>query len=80
MRGTVAKRIRREVYSDRATSPKGRSYSILGRFFRKLKGSRINQETGKREEVERRYEVATFGADELRRRYQRAKRDHRRRP
>jgi hypothetical protein len=78
MRGTVAKRLRRQVYADHVTSPKGRAYQVIGRFLRRFKVTRWNEITGKSEEVERRYEVATVGADEHRRRYRAAKRSWRR--
>lgn len=79
MRGTVAKRLRRQVYADRPTNPRGRRYQVVGRFFRKFKVRVLNKERGEHEQVERRYEVTTLGADEYRRRYRAAKKAYKRR-
>lgn len=76
MRGTVAKRLRREVYADRPTNPQGRAYSVIGRFLRKVKLFRWNEAKGEQEEVEHRYAVTTIGADQYRRRYRARKRSH----
>lgn len=75
MRGKKAKRLRREVYGDLSTSPKGRAYHIVGggvRWF--LTGRKRSDGTPERSS----FPVHTFSADEARRKYQQAKKEAKR--